>query len=147
MYYGDSSDNDVIPCRFSEIRVITGPSSHVDGIVLSARIETSIKLHISFCPGSSIQFLKLPKTPSVHSDSPAPELFLKFFLEVRRVGGGDVIQSVCSKCEKRKAQATSDMVDFKAKSTIITIQNGTASVEFSIKCYAQHHGLDHHAFR
>ena len=141
------SSDDLILCRFNEIRVITGPLSHIDGTVLSARIETSIKLHISFHPGSSIKFLKLPKTPSVHSDNPTPEQFLKFSLEVRRAAGGDIIQSVCSKCEKRKGQATSDIVDFKAKSTTVTIQNGTANVEFSIKCYAQHHGLDHHAFR
>ena len=144
---GISSDDCLILCRFDEIQVITGPLSHVDGAVLSARIETSIKLHISFHPGSSIQFLKLPKTPSVHSDNPAPEQSLKFSLEVRRAAGGDIIQSVCSKCKERKSQASWDMVDFKAQSTIVTIQNGTASVEFSIKCYAQHHGLDHHAFR
>lgn len=141
-----SSNDDLILCRFNEIRVITGPSSHVDGTVLSARVETCIKLHISFYPGSSAMFLKLPKTHSVHSDDPAPVQSLKFSLGVRTAAGGDIIQSVCSKCRKQKAQA-SDMVDFIAQSTTVTIRNGTASIQFSIKCYAQHHGLDHHTFR
>ena len=146
-----SSNDDLILCRFNEIRVITGPSSHVDGTVLSARVETCIKLHISFYPGSSAMFLKLPKTHSVHSDDPAPAQSLKFSLEVRRASGGDIIQTVCSKCKQRKDQAKSDIIDFRAQSTTVTIQNETpnrtASIEFFIKCYAAHHGVDHHAFR
>ena len=154
-----SSNDDLIFCRFNEIRVITGPSSHIDGIVLSARVETCIKLHISFYPGSSAKFLKIPKTPSVHSDDPALAQSLKFSLEVRRASGGDIIQAVCSKCKGRKDQATLDIVDFRAQSTTVTIQseapnetqdetpNRTANIEFFIKCYATHHGVDHHAFR
>ena len=152
------SSDDLILCRFKGI-VVTSPLSHVGAVALSARVETCIKLCITFHPGSSVQFLKLPKTPSVHSDDPALAQSLKFSLEVRRASGGDIIQTVCSKCKQRKDQATSDIVDFRAQSTIVTIQNGTpdktqdetpnrtASIEFFIKCYATHHGVDHHAFR
>ena len=165
LYATAVSSDDLIFCRFKEI-VITSPLSHVDGVV-SARVETCIKLDISFYPGSSVEFLKLPKTPSVHSDCDAPEQSLKFSLEVRRAAGGDIIQTVCSTCKKRKDQATLDIVDFRAQSTTVTNQNefpnkpqdefpnkpqdetlnGAASIEFFIKCYAKHHGVDHHAFR
>ena len=131
-------------CRFNKI-LVTNPSQ-ANGI-LSARIETRIKLHISFHPGSSIQFLKLPKTPSVHIDEPASEQSLKFSLELRGSAGGAIIQYVCSKCKERKDQATRDIVDFRAQSTTVAIESGTVSIEFSIKCYAQHHGLDHNAFQ
>ena len=137
--------DELILCRFNEIRV-TNPSSQANGI-LSARIDTRIKLHISFHPGSSIQFLKLPKTPSVHSDCDVPEQSLKFSLELRGSAEGATIQYVCSKCKERKDQATRDIVDFRAQSTIVTVEDGTASIEFFIKCYAQHHGLDHHTFQ
>lgn len=137
--------DDLIFCRFNQIRV-TDPSSQANGI-LSARIDTRIKLHISFHPGSSIQFLKLPKTPSVHSDYDTPEQSLKFSLELRGSDGGAIIRYVCSKCKERKDQATRDIVDFRAQSTIVAIENGTVNIEFFIKCYAQHHGQDHHGFQ
>ena len=137
--------DDLILCRFHEIRV-TDPASQANGI-LSARIDTRIKLHVSFHPGSPIQFLKLPKTTSVHGDCDAPEHSLKFSLELRGSANGAIIQYVCSKCKERKDQATRDIVDFRAQSTIVTIENGTASIEFFIKCYAHHHGLDFHAFQ
>ena len=137
--------DELILRRFNEIRV-TDPSAQANGI-LSARIDTRIKLHISFHPGSSIQFLILPKTPSVHSDCDAPEQSLKFSLELRGSAEGATIPYVCSKCKERKDQATRDIVDFRAQSTIVTIEDGTAGIEFFIKCYSQHHGLDHHAFQ
>ena len=40
-----------------------------------------------------------------------------------------------------------DMVDFTAQSTIITIENGTASTNFFIKCYTHHNRLDHYTFQ
>ena len=132
-------------CRFNKI-LVTKPSSQANEKLL-ARIDTRIKLHISFYPGSSIQFLKLPKTTSVHSDDPAQGQSLKFSLELRGSAGGAIIQYVCSKCKERKDQATWDIVDFKAQSTIIAIENGAVTIEFSIKCYARHHGLDHNDFQ
>jgi hypothetical protein len=131
---------DLIVYRFNEIR-LTDPSSQANG-TLSARIDTRIKLHISFQSGSSVQFLKIPKTLSVHEDRPEPERSLKFSLELRGAAGGAIIEKVCSKCKERKDQATWDIVDFRAPTTIITIENGTATIEFFIKCYAQHHGID-----
>ena len=131
---------DLILCRSNEMRV-TNPSSRANGI-LPARIATRFKLH----SGSLVQFLKLPKIPSVHSDY-VPEKSLKFSLELRGAAGWAITQCVCSDCKVRKGQVMWDMVDFTVQSTIVTIGNGTASTEFFIKCYAQHHGLDHHAFR
>ena len=140
-----SSDGRPGDYRFNEIQV-TDPSSQVNG-VLSARIDTGIKLHIAFLPGSPVQFLKLPKTPSVHEDCPQPPRSLKFSLELRGAGSGMIIGNVCAKCKERKDQATWDIVDFRARTPISAIKNETANVEFFIKCYANHHGLDHHAFR
>ena len=131
---------DLIVYRFNEIR-LTDPSSQANGM-LSARIDTRIKLHISFQPSSQVQFLRIPKTPSVHDDRPEPEQALRFSLELRGAAGGAIIGNVCSKCKERKGQATWDIVDFRAPTTIITIENGTATIEFFIKCYPQHHGLD-----
>jgi hypothetical protein len=135
---------DLIVYRFNEIW-LTDPSSQANG-TLSARIDTRIKLRISFQSCSSVQFLKIPKTPSVHEDRAGPERSLKFSLELRGAAGGATIGSVCSKCKERKDQATWDIVDFRSPTTIITIENGTATIEFFIKCYAQHHGLDHRGF-
>ena len=131
-------------CRFNEIWV-TKPSPQADG-VLSARIDTIIKLRVSFHPGSPIRFLKLPKTRSVHEDH-FVEQSLKFSLELRGAGSENVIGNICPECKNRKNQATWDIVDFRAPTTNILIENRTATVEFFIKCYAWHHGEDHHAFR
>ena len=121
-----SSDGRTILCRSDEIRV-TDPSYQANGILL-ARIDTRIKLHISFHPSSSIQFLKLPKTPSMHSDCDGPEQSLKCSLEPRGSTEGAAIQNVCSKCKERKDQATRD---FRAQSTIITIKDGQRASNFS----------------
>ena len=125
--------------RFNGIQV-TNPSSPVNG-VLSVRIDTRIKLRVSFHPGSPTQFLKIPKTPSVHKQCPTPEGSLKFSLELKGARNQTIIRSVCEKCKERKDQATWDIVDFRAQTTIIPIQDGTASIEFFIKCYAHHHGI------
>jgi hypothetical protein len=138
-----SSDGGPDLCRFNQI-LVTDPSSHENGI-LSARISTRIKLHISLHPGSSIQFLKLPRTPSVHSEDPTPAPSLRFALELRGSTNGAIIQRVCSRCKDRKDQATWDIVDFRAQSTIVAIENGTVNIEFFIKCYAQDHGMDQNA--
>ena len=127
--------------RFDRIKV-TGSSPQANG-VLSVRIDTRIKLLVSFRPGSLVQFLKIPKTPSVHGECPTPEQSLKFSLELKGAGSEAIIRSICEKCKERKDQATWDMVDFRAPTTIISIHDGTASIEFSIKCYARHHGEEH----
>ena len=127
--------------RFDRIQV-TGSSPQVNG-VLSVRIDTRIKLLVSFRPGSPVQCLKIPKTPSVHGECPTPAQSLKFSLELKGAGSEVIIRSICEKCKERKDQATWDMVDFRAPTTIISIQDGTASIEFSIKCYARHHGKEH----
>jgi hypothetical protein len=99
---------------------------------------------MSFRPQSPVQFLKIPKTSSVHGECPEPEQFLRFSLELKGVGSQTtIIRKVCLKCKERKDQATWDMVDFRAPTTIVTIENGTADIEFFIKCYAHHHGLEH----
>jgi hypothetical protein len=136
----------LIACRFNEIQV-TKPLSQANG-VLSARINTRIKLDISFHPGSPIQFLTLPQTPSVHAheDSPQPGRSLKFSLELGGTGSEAIIGNVCLQCKRRKDQATWDIVDFRAPTTVITIVNGTASIEFYIKCYVSHHVEDSRAF-
>jgi hypothetical protein len=134
-----SSDDDLILCRFNEILVITGPSSHVDGIVLSARVETSIKLHISFHPGSSIQFLKLPKTPSVHSDDPAPEQSLKFSLEVRTGPPVGLLFNLSvrnANYERTRRRGMWLISEPNPRPSPLIPENGTASIEFFIKCYA-----------
>ena len=136
---------DLVVCRFGEIQV-TDPRSQTNG-VLRARIDTRIKLHITFPTGFPVQFLKLPKTPSVHEDSPQPEQTLKFSLELRGAGSESIIEHVCSKCKERKSQATWDIVDFRGRTTIIAIENQSASIEFFIKCYAKHHRPEYHAFR
>ena len=126
--------------RFNGIHV-THPSSQVNG-VLSARIDTRIKLCVSFHPGSPVQFLKIPRTPSVHGERPTPEESLKFSVELKGAGGQNIIRNVCERCKERKDQATWDIVDFRAATTIIPIQkDGTASIEFFIRCYAHHHGM------
>jgi len=125
--------------RFHEIQV-TDPSSQTNGI-LSARIDTRIKLCVTFRPGSPVQFLKIPKTPSVHGESLRTERSLKFSLELKGAGSQTIIRNVCEKCKERKDQATWDMADFRAPTTIVTIENGTAKIEFFIKCYAHHHGI------
>ena len=126
--------------RFNGIQV-THPSFQVNG-VLSARIDTRIKLRLSFRPGSPVQFLKLPKTPSVHKQCPTPEGSLKFSVELKGGDSQNIIRNVCEKCKKRKDQATWDIVDFRAATTTIPIQkDGTASIEFFIRCYAHHHGM------
>ena len=127
------------PGRFNGIQVIN-PSSPVNG-VLSVRIDTRIKLRVSFHPGSSTQFLKIPKTPSVHKQCPTPSGSLKFSVELKGARNQTIIRSVCEKCKERKDQATWDIVDFRAPTTIIPIQDGTASIEFFIRCYAHHHGI------
>ena len=127
--------------RFDRI-MVTGSSPQVNG-VLSVRIDTRIKLLVSFCPGSSVQFLKIPKTHSVHGECPTPAQSLKFSLELKGAGSEAMIRNICEKCKERKDQATWDMVDFRAPTTLIAIQDGTASIEFSIKCYARHHGKEH----
>ena len=127
--------------RFDKIQV-TDPSSQGSG-VLFARIDTRIKLRISFRPGSPIQFLKVPKTSSVHGECPTPSQSLKFSLELKGPGGETIPRNVCGKCKERKDQATWDMVDFRAPTTIIAIENGAANIEFFIKCYAHHHDLTH----
>jgi hypothetical protein len=116
--------------------------------MLSARIDTRIKLHIVFHPGSPIQYLILQKTPLVHAheDCPEPEQSLKFSLELRGTGSEAIIGNVCQQCKARKDQATFDIVDFRAPTTVVTIVNGTASIEFFIKCYAYHHVEDSRAF-
>ena len=125
--------------RFNEIQV-TDPPSQANG-VLSIRIDTRIKLCVSFHPGSPTQFLKIPKTPSVHGEHPTPEGSLKFSLELKGARSQTTIRNVCEKCKERKDQATWDIVDFRAPTTIIPIQDGTASIEFFIRCYAHHHGI------
>jgi hypothetical protein len=137
----------LIVCRFNEIRVAE-PLSQANGI-LSARINTRIKLDISFHPGSPIQYLILQKTPLVHAheDCPEPEQSLKFSLELRGAGSEAIIGNVCSQCKGRKDQVTWDIVDFRAPTTVITIANGIANVEFFIKCYAIHHNQGNCAFR
>jgi len=131
-------------CRFDEIQ-ITDPSSQANG-VLSARIDTRIKLCVSFHPGSPVQSLTIRTTPSVHEDRPEPEGSLRFSLEARVTASGNIIANICSNCRNRKDQATWDIVDFRAATTVVTIENRAAIVEFFIKCYANHHGLDNHAF-
>jgi len=126
-------------CRFNAIQV-TDPSVQANG-VLSARIDTRIKLCVSFHPGSSVQSLKIPKTPSVHGECPTPAGSLKFSLELKGADTQTIIKNVCDKCKERKDQATWDMVDFRAPTTIVSIENGTANIEFFIKCYAHHHGI------
>jgi hypothetical protein len=79
----------------------------------------------------------------VHGDSPTPERFLKFSVELKGAGREAIIRNICEKCKERKDQATWDMVDFRAPTTIIVIENGTANIEFFIKCYARHHGTTH----
>ena len=107
--------------RFNGIQV-THPSSQVNG-VLSARIDTRIKFRASFHPGPLVQFLKIPKTPSVHKQCPTPEGTLKFSVELKGVGSHNII-------------------NFRAATTIMPIQeDGTASIEFFIRCYAHHHGM------
>jgi len=123
---------------FDKIQV-TDPSFQTNG-VLSARIDTRIKLCVSFHPGSSVQSLKIPKTPSVHEECPTPEGSLRFSLELKGADSRTIIKNVCDKCKERKDQATWDMVDFRAPTTIVSIENGTANIEFFIKCYAHHHG-------
>ena len=125
--------------RFNGIQV-THPSSQVNG-VLSARIDTRIKLRVSFRPGSPIQFLELPRTPSVHGECPTPEGSLKFSLDLKGADSQTIIKNVCERCKERKDQATWDIVDFRATTTIISIQDETASIEFFIRCYAHHHGI------
>ena len=125
--------------RFNGIQV-THPSSQVNG-VLSARIDTRIKLCVTFRPGFPVQFLKIPRTPSVHKQCPTPEGSLKFSVELKGAGSQNIISNVCEKCKERKDQATWDIVDFRAATTIIPIEeDGTASIEFFIRCYAHHHG-------
>jgi hypothetical protein len=136
--------SNLILCRFNEIRIIE-PSSQENGI-LSARIDTRIRLHMSFHPGSSVRSLKIPKTPSVHKECPESAWSLKFTLELRGDATGNIIENLCSKCKERKDQVTWDIVDFRAPTTLIAIENGAANVEFFIKCYAQHHGLGHRTF-
>jgi len=126
-------------CRFKGIHV-TGPLFQANG-VLSARIDTRIKLRMTFCPGSPVQYLKIPKTPSVHGECPTPAGSLKFSLELKGADSQTIIKNVCEKCKVRRDQATWDIVDFRASSTIISIENGSANIEFSIKCYAHHHGI------
>jgi hypothetical protein len=125
--------------RINEIQV-TDPSFQANG-VLSVRIDTRIKLRVSFHPGSSIQFLKIPKTPSVHGERPTPAESLKFTLELKGAGNQAIIGNVCEKCKERKDQATWDLVDFRAPTTIISIQDRAAIIEFYIKCYPHHHGI------
>jgi hypothetical protein len=125
--------------RFNEIQV-TDPSFQANGVLL-VRIDTRIKLRVSFHPGSPVQFLKIPKTPSVHGECPTPEGSLKFSLELKGAGSQTIIRNVCEKCKERKDQATWDMVDFRAPTTIVSIEDGKANIEFSIKCYAHHHGI------
>jgi len=127
--------------RFNEIQV-TGPLFQVNG-VLSARIDTRIKLCMTFCPGSPVQYLKIPKTASVHGECPTPAGSLKFSLELKGADSQTIIKNVCEKCKERRDQATWDIVDFRARTTIISIKNGTANIEFYIKCYAHHHGITH----
>ena len=127
------------PARFNGIQV-THPSSQVNG-VLSARIDTRIKLRVSFRPGSLVQFLKIPRTPSVHEQCPTPEGSLKFSLDLKGADSQTIIRHVCERCKERKDQATWDIVDFRATTTIISIQDDTASIEFFIRCYAHHHGI------
>jgi len=79
----------------------------------------------------------------VHKEFLEPERSLKFSLELKGVGSETIIQDVCPKCKERKDQATWDMIDFRAPTTTVTIENGTARIEFSIKCYAFHHGIEH----
>ena len=128
--------------RFNKI-LVTKPSSQANG-VLSARVDTKIKLCVSFNAGSTVQCLKIPKTPSVLGESPTPEGSLKFSLELKEAdgqGSQGVIENICIKCKRRKDQTTWDMVDFRAPTTIVSIQGETASIEFSIKCYSHHHGI------
>ena len=125
--------------RFDGIQV-TAPSSQANG-VLSARIDTRIELRLCFHPDSPVQFLKIPKTPSVHGECPTPAGSWKFSLELKGVGSPSIIRNVCENCKERKDQATWDIVDFRAPTTIVSIQDRTASVEFFIKCYAHHHGI------
>jgi hypothetical protein len=82
----------------------------------------------------------------VHKDCPETEGALKFSLELRGAPNGTIIKEVCSKCKERKGQATWDIVDFTAPTTLIPIENGIASIEFSIKCHASDHGVDHRTF-
>jgi len=126
-------------CRFNGIQV-TDPSFQVNG-VLSARIDTRIKIYMTFCPGSPVQYLKIPKTASVHGESPTPTGSLKFSLELKGADSQTIIKNVCEKCKERRDQATWDIVDFRASTTNISIENGTAIIEFFIKCYAHHHGI------
>jgi len=126
-------------CRFNGIQV-TDPSFQVNGVLL-ARIDTRIKLCVTFCPGSPVQYLKIPKTPSVHGEYPTPAESLKFSLELKGADSQTIIRNVCEKCKERKDQATWDIVDFRAPTTTISIENGTANIEFFIKCYAHHHGI------
>ena len=119
---------------------VTAPSSQANG-VLSARIDTRIELRLSFHPDSPVQFLRIPKTPSVHGECPTPPGSWRFSLELKGAGSQSTISNVCEKCKERKDQATWDIVDFRAPTTIISIQDKTASVEFFIKCYARHHGI------
>ena len=119
---------------------ITAPSSQANG-VLSARIDTRIELRLSFPPESPVQFLEIPKTPSVHTECPTPAGSWKFSLELKGAGSQSTIRNVCENCKERKDQATWDIVDFRAPTTIISIQDRKASVEFFIKCYAHHHGI------
>ena len=125
--------------RFNEIRV-TDPSSQANGI-LSARIDTRIKLCMTFRPGSPVHFLKIPKTPSVHGECPGLERSLKFSVELKGAGRQTIIRDVCERCKERRDQSTWDMVDFRATTTSVPIENGTANIEFFIKCYAHHHGI------
>ena len=125
--------------RFDGIQV-TNPTFEVDG-VLSARIDTRIKLRMSFRPGSPVEFLKIPRTPSVHRECPTPERSLEFSLELKGAGGETIIGNICDDCKERKDQATWDIVDFRAPTTIVTIENGTAYIEFFIRCYAFHHDV------
>jgi len=125
--------------RFDQIQV-TDPSFQVNG-VLSARIDTRIKLCMIFHPGSPVQYLKIPKTPSVHGECPTPAGSLKFSLELKGADSRTIIGNVCEKCKERRDQASWDIVDFRAPTTIISIENATANIEFFIKCYAHHHGI------
>ena len=127
--------------RFNRLQVIN-PSVKANG-VLSARIDTRIKLSVFFGPDSPVKSLKIPKTPSVHTDSPTPEGSLKFSLELKGAGTGNIIGNICENCKNRKDQATWDVVDFRAPTTNVTIENGTANIEFFIRCYAHHHGTKH----
>ena len=78
----------------------------------------------------------------MHRAYAIPERSLKFSLELKEAGSQTLINSICAKCTKRKDQGTWDIVDFRAETTIITVEDGAATIEFFIKSYASHHGLE-----